>query len=159
MKNVGEKTVSSKLSILSVVIITSLGLGACGTMRELSGLDKKTPDEFRVLSKPPLVMPPDFNLRPPRAGEPAPQQLTSSAQAINALFPGRTTLPPAASAGENALTRKVGANSVSPNIRSVVSDDETIVVEKGGLLVDVLTTGEVTDAPDGSQISRTTPNN
>jgi len=159
MQNMGEKTVNSKPKLFSVIVIASLTLGACGTMRELSGLDKNTPDEFRVLSKPPLVMPPDYNLRPPRAGEPAPQQLTPSAQAISALFPGRTKLPPAASAGENALTKTVGGNQVSANIRSMVSGDDTIVVEKGELLVDILTSEEVANSPDGSQIVRTTPKN
>ena len=155
----GEKTVYSKAKVLSVILVTSLGLGACGTMQDLSGMNKRTPDEFRVLSKAPLVMPPDYNLRPPRAGEPAPQQLTPSAQAINALFPGRTTLPPAASAGENALTNAIGSASISANIRSLVSGDDTIVVEKGALLRDVLTSGEVEQSSDGSHISRSTPNN
>ncbi len=155
----GEKTVYSKAKVLSVILVTSLGLGACGTMQDLSGMNKRTPDEFRVLSKAPLVMPPDYNLRPPRAGEPAPQQLTPSAQAINALFPGHTTLPPAASAGENALIKTIGSAAVSANIRSLVSGDDTIVVEKGALLRDVLTSGEVEQSSDGSHISRSTPNN
>ncbi|MCK5041972.1 MAG: DUF3035 domain-containing protein, partial [Sphingomonadales bacterium] len=60
----GEKTVYSKAKVLSVILVTSLGLGACGTMQDLSGMNKRTPDEFRVLSKAPLVMPPDYNLRP-----------------------------------------------------------------------------------------------
>jgi hypothetical protein len=159
MKNMSNKTGYSKASVLSIILLTSLSVGACGTMRGLSGLDKNTPDEFRVLSKAPLVMPPDYNLRPPRAGEPAPQQLSPSTQAINALFPGHVTLPPAASASEVALTRKIGSQSVSPNIRSTVSGDDTIVVEKGSLLRDILTSGEVIGSPDGSKLSRSTSEN
>lgn len=151
------KTAFSRTGVVSLLLIASLSVGACGTMRELSGMGDRTPDEFRVLSKAPLVMPPDYTLRPPRAGEPAPQQLTPSSQAISALFPGRTTMPPAPSAGENALTQTVGSQSVSSNIRSLVADDGTIVVEKGNLLRDVLTSDELADAPDGSHITRTTP--
>ena len=151
-----KKTAFSRTGLLSILVLASFSLGACSTMKDLSGVNKKTPDEFRVLSKPPLVMPPDYNLRPPRAGMPKPQQLAPSAQAINALFPGRATLPPSASAGEAAMIEAVGLGTVSANIRSVADGNDTIVVEKGTLLRDVLTSGEVVDAPDGSHITRTT---
>lgn len=61
-----------------------LALSACsdGTVRDTLGISRKAPDEFRVVSRPPLSVPPEFNLRPPAApGEvvdgaetPAPQQ-------------------------------------------------------------------------------------
>lgn len=152
-----RQTAFSRTSLISLLLLASVGLGACSKVRDLSGIDKRVPDEFRVLSKPPLVMPPDYNLRPPQAGAPTPQQLTPSAQAISALFPGRTVLPPAASAGETEMIEAVGLGGVSANVRSMAGGDEgTIVVEKGALLRDVLTSGEVANAPDTSQITRTT---
>ncbi len=47
-------------------------LAACdnSTVRETIGLSRRAPDEFRVVSRPPLSVPPEFNLRPPaRPGE------------------------------------------------------------------------------------------
>ena len=38
-----------------------------------AGLTKKSPDEFAVTTKAPLVIPPDFNLRPPMPGARAAQ--------------------------------------------------------------------------------------
>lgn len=42
-------------------------LASCqgSSVRDAVGLDKSTPDEFRVVSRPPLSVPPQFNLRPP----------------------------------------------------------------------------------------------
>ena len=48
----------------------SLVLGACGGVRDTLGLAKRSPDEFTVVRKAPLSMPPDFNLRPPTPGAP-----------------------------------------------------------------------------------------
>ena len=57
--------------VLLAVSLTALAVGAsgCGSMRALGGA-KVTPDEFRVVTKAPLVVPPDFALRPPAPGEP-----------------------------------------------------------------------------------------
>lgn len=140
--------------MVAVAVIASLSLGACSQFSKLAGTSKNPPDEFKIVNKPPLVMPPDFTLRPPRPGEPEPQNLSPTAQAISALFPGRTTLPPPASAGENALLETVGAGQASANIRSNVGDDETMIVEKGALLRDLLSAGEREGAPDGSSVER-----
>lgn len=47
--------------------ITLLLLSGCGssTVRDTLGLTHRAPDEFRVVSRPPLSVPPEFNLRPP----------------------------------------------------------------------------------------------
>lgn len=123
-------------------------------MRKIAGVGKNSPDEFNVVNKPPLALPPDFNLKPPKPGTPAPQNLNPTAQAINALFPGRTTLPPPASRGEQSLLNSVGAGAVSGNIRSNAGDRGTLIVEKGTLLRDILTAGEREGAPDGSSVER-----
>ncbi len=48
-------------------------LAACGgagqSARDVLGLGRNNPDEFRVVSRPPLSTPPDFTLRPPTNGD------------------------------------------------------------------------------------------
>jgi len=47
-------------------------LAACSNgegLRETLGLNRHGPDEFQVVSRPPLTLPPDFSLRPPKEGE------------------------------------------------------------------------------------------
>ena len=48
-----------------ILIITSLFLSSCSTVRESAGVTRKSLDEFKVVENPPLVIPPDFNLLPP----------------------------------------------------------------------------------------------
>ncbi len=142
----------------AILVVASVGLAlvlqGCG---KLSGNRKNAPDEFLVVDKPPLVMPPDYNLRPPKPGEPTPQRLTTSQRTIQSLFPGRTTMPPAPSAGEQALLNKLGAGKVRSDVRTNAGND-TLVVEKGTLLRNILATEERQNSPDGSEIEKADPN-
>tara|TARA_Y100001970_G_C14255491_1_gene875053 strand:+ start:5772 stop:6299 length:528 start_codon:yes stop_codon:yes gene_type:complete len=40
-------------------------LASCSKIRDSAGVNRKSIDEFTVIEKPPLVIPPDFNLLPP----------------------------------------------------------------------------------------------
>ena len=55
---------SMTLRLLTVAALT-LAVSACGGFREQLGLEKQSPDEFRVVSRAPLTLPPDYSLRPP----------------------------------------------------------------------------------------------
>ena len=48
-----------------ILIIASLFLSSCSTVRKSAGVTRKSLDEFNVVENPPLVIPPDFNLLPP----------------------------------------------------------------------------------------------
>tara|TARA_B100001179_G_C18519824_1_gene372262 strand:+ start:341 stop:982 length:642 start_codon:yes stop_codon:yes gene_type:complete len=54
--------------VLIVMVLTACGSG--GNVRQTLGLNKSAPDEFKVVSRPPLSVPPEFFLEPPRPGEP-----------------------------------------------------------------------------------------
>ena len=52
------------------VVLTSfslIALAACdsNTVKDTLGLERTAPDEYRVVSRPPLSVPPDFTMRPP----------------------------------------------------------------------------------------------
>lgn len=53
-------------------LFSVFALAACsgGETREFLGLDRKAPDEFVVYSRPPLSVPPEFDLQPPQPGAP-----------------------------------------------------------------------------------------
>src|SRR5881394_3476364 len=61
-------------------------LSGCNALRDAAGLTKKSPDEFAVTTKAPLVIPPDFNLRPPTPGAPPSNTRDPSTNAEMALF-------------------------------------------------------------------------
>lgn len=71
--------------ILGVLAAAALVAGCQDTRRAL-GIDKTVPDEFAVVSRAPLVMPPDFNLRPPAPGADRPQEGDATDQGRTALY-------------------------------------------------------------------------
>jgi hypothetical protein len=104
-------------------------LMGCQTFREATGLSKEGPDEFAVVTKAPLIIPPEFNLRPPRDGAPPVNQVQPTDAAQAALF---DTQDPAAvakaipgdySEGEKMLLATAGATNADPGIRQQVASD------------------------------------
>ena len=112
----------------TAALTSLLALGGCQTAGKALGMSKVTPDEFRVVTKAPLVVPPDFSLRPPSPGEPRPQELQPESAAREALLGQRSG--EARSAGEKALVAKAGAESADPLIRYVVDDEFGDVAHK-----------------------------
>jgi len=111
------------------------GLGACALALLLGGcagggvLGRDRPDEFAVTRNAPLVIPPDFNLTPPRSGEPVPQGTDARTQALEALFGG----PAPRSQGERSMLNAAGDERVALGARSVAGDPATQVVDKGAV--------------------------
>ncbi|HYD32898.1 MAG TPA: DUF3035 domain-containing protein [Azospirillaceae bacterium] len=127
---------------LALATVTLAGCGG-GNTRQALGLDRNTPDEFSVVSRAPLSLPPDYNLRPPRPGATRPQEMEPSqkaatmvlgtasssirTQVVSASAAGRAT------SGEQALLGVAGAAKADPNIRAVVDQESTslVVADKG----------------------------
>ena len=136
--------------ILAVVLLPFL-LSACGETREALGLTRSSPDEFAVVDRPPLAIPPDYTLRPPQPGAPRPQEMATSKQAEQATFSNNagTTLAAASSKpssmeafNADALTQdvlfKAGADHVAPDIRSTIDRESEQRVNADRHLVDTL---------------------
>lgn len=104
----------------------ALGLAGCSGVASAVGADKIAPDEFRVVTKAPLSRPPEINIRPPRPGEPRPQELEPSAAARQAVLGQQYTRR--ASDGEQLLVAKAGAAEADPVIR------QRIDIESGGIV-------------------------
>ena len=56
--------------ILFIIIVSSLFLSSCNSVRESAGVNRKVIDEYSVIENPPLVIPPNFNLLPPEQIKP-----------------------------------------------------------------------------------------
>ena len=105
----------------AVALIGALGLGGCQSASKALGMNRVTPDEFRVVTKAPLIVPPDFSLRPPGPGEPRPAELQPDSAARAAY--AAAALSADRSAGEQLLAAKAGAAAADPLIRFVVDDE------------------------------------
>lgn len=111
-------------------LVASLGLAACSQeAKENLGLAKVAPDEFSVVTRAPLSVPPDYTLRPPVPGKQRPMEISTQETARQTVF-GVGDVDGSGVARSNARTSdgfldKVGATSSDPNIRDVI-DSETM---------------------------------
>ena len=113
---------------IAAALVAAAGLSGCSSASKAFGMGKVTPDEFRVVTKAPLVVPPDFALRPPAPGEPRPQELQPDSAARTALLGAREAQ--VRSDGEKILVAKAGAEKADPLIRYVVDDEFGDVAHK-----------------------------
>lgn len=126
-----------------VIVLSLLLVQGCSGLRKAAGIDKRSPDEFAVVKRAPLIVPPEFDLRPPVPGATRPNVDTASEQARATLTgrssepawsePGGSTTPaafdravPAAptSEGEQALLARTGSAATDPNIRRKISEEQ-----------------------------------
>ncbi len=116
---------------MAIGIIASLG--GCEQTREAFGLEKSAPDEFAVVTRAPLAMPPDYGLRPPTPGAQRPQEASTRNEARDILL---RSGPKGAqgglggkdlSRGEVALLGKAGAEDADPSIRDKVSRESSVL--------------------------------
>lgn len=114
--------------IAASALLAAFGLAGCQSTAKALGMSKVTPDEFRVVTKAPLVVPPDYALRPPAPGKPRPQELQPESAARLALLGQRDAQQ--RSDGEKLLAGKAGADKADPLIRYVVDDEFGDVAHK-----------------------------
>lgn len=135
------------LKSVIVVAIASFGLAACGS-------NKIIPDEFEVVNRAPLVVPPEANLTPPRPGEPRAQEINPGRQAYEAIFPGeKLDHPKTSSVSERELLSRMVASD--PDVRSdAAGRKDQDVVKKTLMLADLLNAKERTYRPDNVEVNR-----
>ena len=125
-----------------------LALSGCSGVQKSLGLSKSKPDEFRVVARAPLSLPPDFTLRPPQPGAIRPQEGSATQQARTAVFradDGQNNDPFAAAAladgrsrGEHALLNAAGASSTDSAIRKTVDLETQQINEDSEDFIDTL---------------------
>lgn len=98
--------------------------------------NSRGPDEFRVVTKAPLVVPPDFNLRPPTTGQALPAEVLGGSATSSIAFGSQ--LGRNASASERALVAAANANAVNPIVRTQVDFEEAKVIRKSSSVSDTI---------------------
>ena len=131
----------------AVALLAGVGLAGCDKARETFGFAKQPPDEFAVVTRAPLVIPPDYGLRPPSPGAQRPQELPVREQAretvLGRVSPGgrqvaATDGTPRFSDGERALLGKAGAVDTDPAIRTAIDRESTLLAEADHDFIDRL---------------------
>jgi hypothetical protein len=138
------------LRATSLLALGAFAVGGCSALENLGGGKKVSPDEFKIVSHSPLTMPPNAELRPPRPGEPRPQEVTPADQAKEALSPALAGRPqrnavmagaaqgPGRTSSEQALVQRAGGGNIDPNIRSQVNRDTKTINDSDKSFIDSL---------------------
>lgn len=129
--------------VCAVAVLAALS--GCGNTRQMLGLDKQTPDEFKIINRAPLSLPPDYALRIPEPGAVRPQEQTIPQRAIAAITgtpvsadANAASADPAASPGEDAFMKHFGADRAMPDIRQVVARENSVLTAEDQTFLDSL---------------------
>lgn len=123
------------LTTLLALSLCATALSGCDSFRRAAGLNKKSPDEFAVTTKAPLVIPPNFNLRPPLPGAPPANTLDPSSNAELALFSNAdpqtvaNNMKGSYTPGERMLLANAKAQAADPGIRARLNADQRAAVQ------------------------------
>jgi hypothetical protein len=140
----GKVVRNMRKKIVAVGVAALLLLGGCDRVRETVGLTKRAPDEFTIITKAPLVLPPDFSLRPPQPGAQRPQETAPRTRARQAMIKaargGGTGAAPAGgtgvSGGESAILKHAGATGADSSIRKTINRETTQLAEQDNSFTD-----------------------
>ncbi len=127
--NPGTGRFARRVAIVGLAAGAFAVMGGCSSFKDALGISKHPPDEFAVVTKSPLIVPPDYNLLPPRPTVEQPRDADPEAAAIQALFPDHKVTPPSQS--EAMLLKRTGATDTSSDIRTKIGDEATEISDRG----------------------------
>jgi hypothetical protein len=123
---VRHRTRGAGRAVVGSALVATLALAGCSDLKQAIGLEPTMPDEFAVESNPPLMIPPEFDLRPPTPGAPRPQTESMTKQAEQVIdqagpgAPGQQASPYRMRRAPNDLGNP---GPQSPNPNAVVAAD------------------------------------
>lgn len=134
----------------SAVAFCALAISGCSsnTVKDTLGLNRSVPDEYRVVSRPPLSVPPVFSLRPPSATALEPGQVSASAQAESIITGGNengslradTSIKPVEIKGaakpvnldkaDSLFLQRAGAEKANTHVREEMVEERYVKMEE-----------------------------
>jgi len=116
----------SKTTLRSILIVSALGvaISGCSSTSKVLGLTKQSPNEFNILTKAPLVVPPEYNLRPPQAGASSVENNYTQEAARKALIGNVDDAEP--TRGEVVLMTKAGVGRANQEIRLEIDGQNSV---------------------------------
>lgn len=130
------------LGLIAAAVATTLSLSACsGNTKQMLGLERQAPDEFTVVSRAPLSVPPEFTLRPPQPGAARPQEGSPRQQARRAITGAEAQMAyrrAGLSPGEASLLARTGAAQAPEDIRSTVERESSALAAESRSFTDRL---------------------
>ncbi|MBP9693559.1 MAG: DUF3035 domain-containing protein [Alphaproteobacteria bacterium] len=131
---------------LGLLSVCAMMLSGCGeTIKRSIGMDHLPPDEYQVVERAPLSMPPDYQLTPPKPGAPRPQEVAAKEKAIDAVlgekgkkqaYMATAASPSYKSKATTEVLRMAGSENTDPDIRSVIDTENRAYVKADKSFID-----------------------
>jgi hypothetical protein len=123
--------IKNKHNIISMAVLLAavLTLPACSDVKQEMGVGRNSPDEFTVVQRAPLTLPPEYTLRPPTDPSEA-QPAAEAAAAAKTTLLGKEATPAVEGNGEKTLLGKLGVTAAEPNIRKLIDEDNGYIALK-----------------------------
>ncbi len=121
------------LKLNFIALFAVVALSACSTAREELGLNRQSPDEFSVLKRAPLTLPPSYALRPPRVGGDASVASNNAQSQARRVILGQNggavgqAQTAQTSSGTQILLNQAGANQANPDIRGTLDRESAVL--------------------------------
>ena len=137
-----------RLLTLSAITLSALALSACTDSSNVRkgtvlGFGQQIPDEFTVITRKPLNVPPGFSLRPPKGGEIA--QANTKATDVTEIIWNKekktTTVKGDVSPSELDLLVQAGATNTDDNVRAMLEQENTTLAMANRTLADKIIFG------------------
>ena len=127
----GFLAASGRAGLLALVL--GLSLAGCSNLRDSLGLNKHPPDEFNVVTRAPLELPPSLDsLPPPQPGIARPQELQPEQQAMAVLLGGQPGGTLEASTVETMLMVQAETDANETGIRETIDiEHKRISTDRG----------------------------
>lgn len=130
-----------RTSSICLIAVMGLLLAGCSGLRDQLGLDRHSPDEFTVVKRAPLSLPPEYSLRPPNADGTTPlgsAQTSTQDQARAAVFGTQdgSSDENTKTSAEDVFLNKVGTGSSNADIRRVLDEESGYIVLENRSTVD-----------------------
>lgn len=122
----------------AVLMVAALALmTGCSSVKRELGVARNSPDEFTVVKRAPLTLPPDYTLRAP-----VDDSLSSSTSAVpqqtkEALF-GKTEDNAGVASADKAFLDKLGTANADPSIRSEINRENGYIAVQNRAVADKL---------------------
>lgn len=114
---------SSLAGVCALIALSSL-TASCASASKTLGLTTTAPNEFNILTKAPLIVPPEYNLLPPRVGESSAVNNYSQQAAREALIGDIDPTEP--SRGEIVLMTKAGVGRANQEVRLEIDGENSV---------------------------------
>jgi hypothetical protein len=116
-------SIKANLALLTLAT-AAVAMTGCASASKRLGITKDAPNEFNILTNAPLIVPPEYNLRPPSPGESSLLDNYSQRSAREALL-GEVD-PTEPTRGEIVLLTRAGAGRADQEIRLKIDGQNSV---------------------------------